>query len=225
MSSVSSSIDWISAFFAGMSALAALVAIYVAQRQYSKSESLSREVAETRADLDKRLHTAAISSQEDQFRETLRSEWTREIIAWANECVDCMSEAHTLCELDPIRTEEPSFFNRRVALLARISGLTDRGRFFFENDKVGGFGAHKEPAYQGYSPEVITRIRSVYVLLRQVDYTRKNENHLMGQSIVKQKRWFVSLIQSEVDPSWFARSESYDRSEDTALDPDDLNLK
>nr|VFJ49395.1 MAG: hypothetical protein BECKFW1821B_GA0114236_100538 [Candidatus Kentron sp. FW]VFJ56968.1 MAG: hypothetical protein BECKFW1821A_GA0114235_10664 [Candidatus Kentron sp. FW] len=74
----------------------------------------------------------------------MREQYFSELKQWADETVSSLSEAVHLCDLDPNKCAEPSFFNRRHDLRVIFSALIDRGRWFFPNVEHVGIGQRSE---------------------------------------------------------------------------------
>ena len=143
----------------------------------------------------KQRFTKSLAIQKFNFQQSYRSA----VVGWADEVVMVMSECVTICELDPERVG--NFFDQRNRLRTRLSELIDRGRWFFENDKVSGFGHWKQGAYQGISPKTISCIKDVLYYVERLHYLKKSCNDSQRQPIVNLKRNFVSEIQDFVQPA------------------------
>lgn len=154
----------------------------------------------------------AFRASEKNARDTMRLEWTREVLAWADDCIAALSEAHSIC--DPRYCQSEGHAGRVFEAHWKISYLIDRGRLYFENDKSDGYGQHKPSAYQGYAPEMLEWLKDAYNSLSNYIYTSFRDGDEIKEDIIKSKRHFVSLMQVEIDPSWFrkAMTSSKDRS-------------
>ncbi len=119
---------------------------------------------------------------------------------WSNEVIDAMSVATYLCDLDPAKTDDPSFFNRWHALRVELSALVDRGRLFFPNTHHDSVGTGKATAYRGLRPAVLDRVIAVLRLVDDMDYRSQAPNLKRRADIVKERREFVSEVQDTLDP-------------------------
>lgn len=129
----------------------------------------------------------------------LQQTYRQRVEEWAREVVAAMSEATTLCELDPARTGD-HFFHQRNGLRTKLAELIDRGRWFFENDKTG-FGEWKRRANQGIVQKPIHCAKKVYRLVEELDYRKADGNGRKRKEIVEQKKDFVDEIQRFLMPS------------------------
>ena len=95
----------------------------------------------------------ALRAQADAYRVQVmgvRNQYFAELRRWADDACDLLSSALHLCDLNPKKCQSPSFFDRRLEVLSRLSGVIDRGRWFFPNDQQAGVGTDKLEAFQGY---------------------------------------------------------------------------
>lgn len=123
-----------------------------------------------------------------------------EVRGWAVDVCDCLSQAVHLCDLDPARTADPGFFERRHRLLVQLSSLIDRGRWHFPNIPGSDFGDGREAAFRGFRDKTIDCIVSAYRVLEAVDYRSREGNIEKKALIVEEKKRFVSRIQEFLDP-------------------------
>ncbi|HEY5347885.1 MAG TPA: hypothetical protein VIJ72_06805 [Rhizomicrobium sp.] len=134
-----------------------------------------------------------------------RLEWTREVLNWGGKAVDSLSVAHTFAkhgfEIGEVGER------KRKSILADISSLADRGRFFFENKPHGRFGIEKPTAYRGIRPDLLTYLIRAYQALENLPSGMKSEN--ISEQIFEQKRQFVSELQRIVDTRWLSKRANY----------------
>ena len=127
--------------------------------------------------------------------------WQRDYFSemgkWADSCLDNLSEATHLCDVDPGRSVD--FYKTRLSLMSKISALIDRGRFFFPNYEAD-YGNKKLPSNQGYRHEVLDALVLTYRLLKRLDYSAHTPNHELRDQFVEQKRLFTYHIQRIVNP-------------------------
>ena len=143
----------------------------------------------------KQMRTTAVRSRIQQHYSCLQS--------WADECMDILSEALHLCELDPAKTKNPPFFDRRYILMVRLSAVIDRGKWFLPNRQPWEYGQEKEGAYRGIRQDALHHLNHAYIKVRELDYLLKAENDNRGirEAIAKSKRGFTSELQ-EILGSW-----------------------
>lgn len=143
----------------------------------------------SRERLNQRVNIAAV-----------RQKYFDDIRRWANDACDMATEAIHLCDLDPGRTENPNFFERRHTLLVAVSSMIDKGRWFFPNIAVEDFGLHKEPGYQGYRHEVLDGLTAIHRALKRMSYVDKADNRSVRDELTRAKRNFVGQVQKILDP-------------------------
>lgn len=130
----------------------------------------------------------------------VRNQYFGELREWAGEVCESLSGAIHLCELDPAKCQSPPFFDRRHEVLTRLSGLIDRGRFFFPNQKQAGVGDHKPEGFQGWRHEVLSSLVKVYRLVDRLDCRQKATEKGPRVELEAAKREFVSQVQAVLDP-------------------------
>ena len=139
----------------------------------------------------------------------VRNQYFVELRRWADEACTSLSEADHLCDFDPSKTKEPSFFERHHGLRVQLSSLIDRGRWFFPNKFVDGVGTHKQAAFQGYRHEVLDSLVAGYQLVCRLDHQHQATNHQIKGRLEEIRKTFVSQVQESLDPR--GRVEEFDR--------------
>lgn len=100
--------------------------------------------------------------------------YRREILDFANQVIDTMSQTRSLIATNPCKASEPrtardAFYSRWSRLRSDISSLIDRGRFFFPNHEYN-MGQEKGSAHEGRRDPVLNRIMSAYFCMKAIDY-------------------------------------------------------
>lgn len=134
-------------------------------------------------------------------RAAFRRQYQREVVEWATEAMTALAKSETLCELDPARL--PDFRVQQLMLLAELSGIIDRGRWFLPNDKTDDFGKGKEQAFQGYRHPALDHLVETFRILEGLDYQVHSANRARKSDITRLKRGFVSVIQDVIDTDEF----------------------
>ncbi len=124
-----------------------------------------------------------------------------ELRVWASSCLDCLSEATHLCELEPSSTQDPDFFNRRHAVLVKLSSYIDQGRWFFPNAEPMDTESWKLDSFQNLSRRPLDDLVYAYGAVKKMSYVDKAENTLLKAPLVEIKRDFTNSIQTLLDPS------------------------
>jgi hypothetical protein len=123
---------------------------------------------------------------------SVRHQYFLELRKWADESSDALSEAEHLGYAEAADFAAPSFVERQHELLAHLSSLIDRGRWFFPNERHDEVGVEKAPAYRGDRLPVLDSIVNTYDIVRG-RYGRPED-------IRKWRQLFVSEVQSVLDP-------------------------
>ena len=125
-----------------------------------------------------------------------------ELRIWSSTCLDCLSEAVHLCDLEPQRTHKPDFFNRRHELLIRLSSLIDQGKLFFPSMDVADVSDGQAIVSQTTSRKQrpLDDLVYAYGAIKKMSYTERKENELLRAPLVEIKRDFTAAIQTLLDP-------------------------
>lgn len=163
--------------------LAALLAAY-----YSKMslEFACRAEKSANAANDHAHHSNILSANSwlDQYMTNVR--------VWADDACDAISIAIHALKADPSKQDEILF-----ASLQRVSGLVDRGRWFFPNLWSDEYGHHKEPAYRGIRQPILDSLVDAY---RTIEALRASKSADHIPELVHHQRMFVSEVQQVLDP-------------------------
>jgi hypothetical protein len=131
---------------------------------------------------------------------SLKQQYFSGLLSWANDVVTAMSDAISLCYLDPKRLQNGEFFYKRHLLYSRLSALLDQGRWFFPNLQHLEHGQDKEKAFRGIRQEVLNTIEAALRLVKELNYVDQAPNRDKTSELVKGKRAFVSEVQQILDP-------------------------
>lgn len=127
---------------------------------------------------------ALILHRGQRQREALHAfdSYRQEILEFSNHAIYVMSRADGLARTDPDKAEEnvaisrQQFFDRWSELLAELSSLIDRGRFFFPNRNGDQVGKYKGPANRGLRDPVLQRIIACHYAVLAIDYDKYSLN-------------------------------------------------
>ncbi len=129
-----------------------------------------------------------------------KKEYFSDLLRWSDEAMLLLSEAMHMCDLDPQHIAPSAFVNNRHALKVKLSASIDRGRWFFPNYPVQGFGEEKPEAFRGYRHEVLDGLVVAYRELCDVAYQGAELNRTCRSGIEGAKRDFTTHIQRVLDP-------------------------
>ncbi len=139
----------------------------------------------------------------------LKRQYFSQLQGWAKEVVETISDAISLCYLDPQQLPEKQFFYKRHELYSKLSSLLDEGRWFFPNLQSVK-EQNKEEAFKGIRQDVLNAIAETIHFVTQINYVEQSNNKEIGKEyIVKSKRLFVTEIQKVLNPA--ERDEEFER--------------
>ncbi len=143
---------------------------------------------------------AALAGGALRWREqALRRE---EVLAWGAQAIEALQSLVLLCAL-PAGRIDPAVAEARLSdVIFQTSILTEQGRMFFKNTRVGRIGKDKPAAYRGRRPAILDHLIAAHEaavrLAGGVDLDSRARLSLVAEDSLK---GFVSLIQSEVGRS------------------------
>ena len=123
-----------------------------------------------------------------------------ELRKWGASCLDCLSEAAHLCDLDPSLASDPNFFNRRHKVLVLLSSQIDQGRWFFPNAKPMDIDNWKLEAFSSLKQRPLDDLIYAYGAVKKMSYNSRDENLLLKAPLVEIKRDFTMSVQMLLDP-------------------------
>jgi len=123
-----------------------------------------------------------------------------ELRVWALAVLDDLSEAAHLCLLDPVATQEASFYNRKHDLLIRLSAKIDQGRLFFPSIKPVKFTKWRIDPAQSFQDGPLNILIYAYGAVKQMSYTSKVDNEHLWEPLITAKRDFTGAMQVILDP-------------------------
>ncbi len=131
---------------------------------------------------------AAISAASHRRRE-MRIGWNRELMAWAKDAMQALSEAQTFAS---VLTSLPADIAQAKAmdLRSRLAASVDQGRLFFEN-------------IEGKRPHLLDPLVGVVRLLREYD---KHDARALVSAIDVHRFNFWRRAQGVVDPRWMRKT-------------------
>jgi hypothetical protein len=131
--------------------------------------------------------------------ETLKAEMDAEVLAWAHEAIDLVSQGASLAKGRGSVYAAEEF--RRLALetAQKLSAAADRGRLFFPNEAPEKHGQDKEAAFQGFRPPVLD---AVVFASGQVERLAPEggADDDAAAFLTKCRRLLVSEAQNAIDP-------------------------
>lgn len=138
-----------------------------------------------------------------------KNQYLAEIRHWADECMEALSGAVHLCDLDPSKTMGPPLFDRRHLLMQAVSSLIDRGRWFFPNEQLSADRKDRRVFFRGYRDPILDPLVTAYEVLRRLDYLDRAGNTGLRADFVAAKQDFATRMQVVLDPS--SRNADFER--------------
>lgn len=146
------------------------------------------------------LNWVVVRRQTELQFETLKAEMDAEVIAWANEAIDQVSQGLALA-----RGRGGAYGAEEFARLAhetsqRLSSVADRGRLFFPNEAPDQHGQDKESAFQGFRPVILDAVVFACNRLARIDPNGAGPDEEAAAFLSKCRRLLVSEAQNAIDP-------------------------
>jgi hypothetical protein len=142
------------------------------------------------------LNRATVKRQETMQFESLRAQRDTDLIAWAHETIERLSDAQKLCLVD-----QDAFLGHRSEVRARLSASLDRGRLFFPNAPAAeDVDTPKHAAFTGRRQKALDAIFLAYRTISDLGRDGGPDATAALASIVEQRRAFVSEVFLHVDP-------------------------
>lgn len=146
------------------------------------------------------LNWMVVSRQTRVQAETLRASADAEVMGWANQAIDKLSEGIALARGRGSAYEEGELRRRLLETSSALSALADRGRLFFPNQEHATHGNEKESAFQGFRPVILDTVIFAHYQLDYVDPAGSGPDLAACEYLVKCRRLLVSEVQEAVDP-------------------------
>lgn len=146
------------------------------------------------------LNWLVVRRQTELQYETLRAEMDSEVIAWAHEAIDLVSQSIALA-----RGRGAAYTSEDLSRLVhetsqKLSSIADRGRFFFPNEAPDKHGQDKEGAFQGYRPPILDAVIFACARLDRMDVAATAPDVEAAEFLTKCRRLLVSEAQNAIDP-------------------------
>ena len=101
------------------------------------------------------LNWLVVNRQTELQYETLRAEMDAEVIGWAQDAIDQVSDAVALASGRGTTYAAADFSRLAHETAQKLSSIADRGRLFFPNDEHVSHGQEKGAAFQGLRPPIL----------------------------------------------------------------------
>ncbi len=132
--------------------------------------------------------------------ETLKAEMDAEVIAWAHEAIDLVSQSVALARGRGATYAADEFARLAHETSQKLSSVADRGRLFFPNEAPEAHGQGKETAFQGYRPPILDAVVFACNRLARIDAAAAGPDQDAAEFLTKCRRLLVSEAQNAIDP-------------------------
>lgn len=131
--------------------------------------------------------------------ESLKAQMDSEVLAWAHESIDLVSQGLALARGRGAIYAADEF--RRIAheTAQKLSSAADRGRLFFPNEAPRHHGQEKEAAFQGYRPPILDAVVFACGQLERLE-PDGGPDEVAAAILTKCRRLLVSEAQNAIDP-------------------------
>lgn len=146
------------------------------------------------------LNWLVVRRQTELQYETLRAEMDAEVIAWAHEAIDLVSQGAALASGRGTRYSADEFRRLAHENSQALSSVADRGRLFFPNDAPDSHGRDKEGAFQGFRQPILDAVVFACARVSRIDADGATEDADSAKFLNKCRRLLVSEAQNAIDP-------------------------
>lgn len=131
--------------------------------------------------------------------ESLKAQMDSEVLSWAHETIDLVSQAAALARGRGTVVVGDEFKRDAFDVCQKLSSAADRGRLFFPNEAPSEHGQEKEGAFQGFRPPILD---AVVFSAAQVERLAPEggPDEEAARFILKCRRMLVSEVQNAIDP-------------------------
>lgn len=146
------------------------------------------------------LNWVVVRRQTQLQFETLKAETDAEVLAWAHEAIDLVSQGAALARGRGGVYGGEEFLRLALETGTKLSSAADRGRLFFPNEAPEAHGRDKEGAFQGYRPPALDAVVFACAQVDRIAPTGEGPDDEAAAFLVKCRRLLVSEVQNAIDP-------------------------
>ena len=143
---------------------------------------------------------AVVRRQMAMQYESLRAQMDGEMMAWAHEAIDLVSDGARLAKGRGLAYGEQELRPMLLETAQRLSAAADRGRLFFPNVEHHKHGQDKEAAFQGFRPVILDAVIFAHYQVDKIEPSGAGPDQAAADYLTKCRRLLVSEVQSAVDP-------------------------
>lgn len=146
------------------------------------------------------LNWLVVRRQTELQFETLKAEMDAEVIAWAHEAIDNVSQGIALARGRGAAYGADEFARLAHETAQKLSSIADRGRLFFPNEAPDQHGQDKESAFQGFRPVILDSVVFACNRLERIEANGAAPDMDAAEFLSKCRRLLVSEAQNAIDP-------------------------
>lgn len=132
--------------------------------------------------------------------ESLKAQMDADMLAWAHEASDALSEGILLARGRGSCFAPEEMRVRRLGAAQRLSSLADRGRLFFPNHAPNDHGHDREAAFKGFRPPILDTVVFGYYQLDRLDCEGREPDTAAADYLTRCRRLLISELQQAIDP-------------------------
>jgi hypothetical protein len=145
--------------------------------------------------------TGVVVRRQTQLQfESLKAQMDAEVLAWAHEAIDLVSQAGALARGRGVAYTPDEFRRQAHETAQRLSSVADRGRLFFPNVAPDAHGRDKEGAFQGYRQPILDAVVFACTQVERLVPDAPGPDEEAAAVLSKCRRLLVSEAQNAVDP-------------------------
>jgi hypothetical protein len=131
--------------------------------------------------------------------ESLKAQTDSEVLSWAHEAIDLVSQGAYLARGRGAVYNADEFKRLALEICQKLSSSADRGRLFFPNEGPTERHQDKEGAFQGFRPPILD---TVVFASAQIDRLSPEggPDEDAARFMIKCRRLLVSELQNAIDP-------------------------
>ena len=131
--------------------------------------------------------------------ETLKAEMDSDVLAWAHEAIDIVSQGAYLARGRGTIYSADEFKRLGFEVCQKLSSVADRGRLFFPNEAPDAHGQDKEGAFQGFRPPILDAVVFASAQIERLA-PEGGPDEDAARLLIKCRRLLVSEAQNAIDP-------------------------
>lgn len=131
--------------------------------------------------------------------ESLKAQMDAEVLSWAHEAIDLVSEGAYLARGRGTIHSADEFRRLAFETCLKLSSSADRGRLFFPNEAPSEHGQEKEGAFQGFRPPILDAVVFASAQIERLA-PEGGPDEDAARFMIKCRRLLVSEVQNAIDP-------------------------